>query len=170
MASIPAFKKNFPGKKRDVAETKERGFPDSLVSFSLQARTRLSKSAISQSWREGATEVPPETRSDGVHAREHFACSNSTFSFPFPLPRSSRVRPQRSLLFILRYFRRSCDRLEMRRRLAGNGTEDGEARARRRWKRGEQRIVPTGFTRSLWTGKRGDTSRGRGGKALSYRV
>lgn len=158
MASIRAFKRNFPGKKRDVAETKERAFPDSLVSFSLQARTRLSKSAISQSWREGATEVPPETRSDGVHAREHFACSNSTFSFPFPLPRSSRVRPQRSLLFILRYFRRSCDRLEMRRRLAGNGTEDGEARARRRWKGGEQRIVPTGFTRSLWTGKRGDTS------------
>lgn len=86
MASIRAFKRNFPGKKRDVAETKERAFPDSLVSFSLQARTRLSKSAISQSWREGATEVPPETRSDGVHAREHFACSNSTFSFPFPLP------------------------------------------------------------------------------------
>lgn len=34
--------------------------PDSLVSptFSLEACTRLSKSAISQSWREGATEVP----------------------------------------------------------------------------------------------------------------
>lgn len=152
------FQEKFTRKwgKNDVAETKERA--SGLANFfSLVARTRLIKERnfpVVARGRHGSSARGALWRRARAST---FACPNSTFSFP-PPPCSSRVGPQRSLLFILRYFRRSCDRLKMRRRLAGNGTEDGEVRARRRWKRGEQRIVPTGFTRSLWTGKRGDTS------------
>lgn len=131
-----SFQEKFPGKreKNDVAETKERasGLARFANFFSRGSHATIKERNFPVVARGRHGSSPPDVV-DALWRRARawtFACPSSTFSFPFSLPCSSRVRPQRSLLFILRYFRRSCDRLEMRRRLAGNGTEDGEARAR----------------------------------------
>lgn len=150
MASILLFREKFPreARKNDVAHP---GLARFANFFSLDSHAKSAISHLVARGRHGSS------ARDALWRRARawtFACPDSTFSFPFPSPRGSRVRTRRSLLFVLRYFRPSCDRF-------GEETErkrNGEVGARRRWKRGEQRIVPTGFTRSLWTGRRGDTS------------
>lgn len=149
MASILLFREKFPreARKNDVAHP---GLARFANFFSLDSHATIEE----RNFPSRGERAPRKFRQRRALAAWTFACPDSTFSFPFPPPRGSRVRTRRSLLFVLRYFRPSCDRF-------GEETErkrNGEVGARRRWKRGEQRIVPTGFTRSLWTGRRGDTS------------
>ena len=152
MASILLFREKFPreARKNDVAHPglarfanffsldshatiQERNFPSRGERAPRKFRQRRALAAC--------TRVNVRmSRLDflvSLSSAARFACSNATLvAFRLTIL-STKLRP----------VRRETER-----------KRNGEVGARRRWKRGEQRIVPTGFTRSLWTGRRGDTS------------
>lgn len=146
MASILLFREKFPreARKNDVAHP---GLARFANFFSLDSHAKSAISHLVARGRHGSS------ARDALWRRARawtFACPDSTFSFPFPPSRGSRVQRDARCFSSYDTFDQVATGSERKRN--ERGTE------RRRWKRGEQRIVPTGFTRSLWTGRRGDTS------------
>lgn len=152
MASILLFREKFPreARKNDVVHP---GFARFANFFSLDSHATIEERNF-PSRGERAPRKFRQRRALAACTRVNVRMSRLDFLVSLSSVARFACPTRRSLLFVLRYFRPSCDRF-------GEETErkrNGEVGARRRWKRGEQRIVPTGFTRSLWTGRRGDTS------------
>lgn len=167
MASILLFREKFPreARKNDVAHP---GLARFANFFSLDSHAKSAISHLVARGRHGSS------ARDALWRRARawtFACPDSTFSFPFPPPRGSRVRTRRSLLFVLRYFRPSCDRF-------GEETE----RKMERWGRdGDGNEESNGLFQPGLRGPCGQEGEGTrrssarergegGGKALSCRV
>lgn len=145
MASILLFREKFPreARKNDVAHP---GLARFANFFSLDSHATIEE----RNFPSRGERAPRKFRQRRALAAWTFACPDSTFSFPFPPSRGSRVQRDARCFSSYDTFDQVATGSERKRN--ERGTE------RRRWKRGEQRIVPTGFTRSLWTGRRGDTS------------
>lgn len=124
MASILLFREKFPreARKNDVAHP---GLARFANFFSLDSHAKSAISHLVARGRHGSS------ARDALWRRARawtFACPDSTFSFPFPPPRGSRVRTRRSLLFVLRYFRPSCDRFGEETERKRNGETEMETR------------------------------------------
>lgn len=151
MASILLFREKFPreARKNDVAHP---GLARFANFFSLDSHATIEE----RNFPSRGERAPRKFR----QRRALAACTRvnvrmSRLDFLVSLSFAARLACPNATLVAFRLTILSTKLRPVRR---GNGTKDGEVGARRRWKRGEQRIVPTGFTRSLWTGRRGDTS------------
>lgn len=161
-----SFQEKFPGKreKNDVAETKERasGLARFANFFSRGSHATIKERNFPVVARGRHGSSPPRRCRRALAACTRVNVRMSQLNFlvslfsPVQLACPTATLVAFHLTILSTKLRPAGDAEKAGRKR--NGRRRGEGERRGRWKRGEQRIVPTGFTRSLWTGKRGDTS------------